>query len=104
MLNKFVGLVILALSTILSMESLDCAAESFCKSKFLRHNFLLMQVTTRRTQGAEKALVPRWNDSVSKLPGVGKETINKLKDLHAVGFTHPLGSYKITTGELSTIS
>ena len=57
-------------------------------------------MTTRRTQGAEKALVPRWNDPVSKLPGVGKETCNKLKDLHGAGLETPLLNYRIATGEL----
>ena len=57
------------------------------------------QVTTRRTQGAEKALVPTWNDSVSKLPGVGKETFNKLKDLRTAGLTYPLADYRIATGD-----
>jgi len=54
-------------------------------------------VTTRRTQGAEKALVPTWNDSVSKLPGVGKETFNKLKDLRSAGLAYPLHDYRIAT-------
>ena len=56
-------------------------------------------MTTRRTQGAEKALVPTWNDSVSKLPGVGKETFNKLKDLQGAGLTYPLADYRIATGD-----
>ena len=55
-------------------------------------------MTTRRTQGAEKALVPRWNDPVSKLPGVGKETCNKLRDLHGAGLETPLLNYSIVTG------
>lgn len=57
-----------------------------------------VQVTTRRTQGAEKALVPRWDDSVSKLPGVGKETFAKLKDLKAAGLEAQLDNYRIQTG------
>lgn len=60
------------------------------------------QVTTRRTQGAEKALVPTWNDSVSKLPGVGKETFNKLKDLRSAGLAYPLHDYRIATGDPSS--
>ena len=58
-----------------------------------------LQVTTRRTQGAEKALVPRWDDSVNKLPGVGKETFSKLKDLKIAGLSTPLENYRITTGK-----
>ena len=60
--------------------------------------FRKCQVTTRRTQGAEKALVPKWSDPVSRLPGVGKETINKLKDLHLAGLRTPVQNYKILTG------
>ena len=60
-----------------------------------------LQVTTRRTQGAEKAVVPRWTDPVSKLPGVGKETCNKLKDLHSAGLATPLQNYRIVTGNMA---
>ena len=63
-----------------------------------------MQVTTRRTQGAEKALIPQWDDAVNKLPGVGKETHAKLKNLKSAGLATPLANYHIQTGTLSLLS
>ena len=42
--------------------------------------------------------MPRWDDSVNKLPGVGKETFSKLKDLKIAGLSTPLANYRITTG------
>lgn len=56
------------------------------------------QVTTRRTQGAEKAVIPCEDDPVNKLPGVGKETHAKLKNLQAAGLDYPLPNYHITRG------
>ena len=36
---------------------------------------------------------------MSKLPGVGKETFSKLKDLKLAGLSTPLDNYRILTGE-----
>ena len=41
-----------------------------------------VQVTTTR-QNVRKPEIPLVTDSVSKLQAIGKETINKLKDIHA---------------------
>ena len=68
-----------------------------------------VQVTTTR-QNVRKPEIPLVTDSVSKLQAIGKETINKLKDIHAAAgastnrddvemleeFTHDCNS--VTTG------
>lgn len=36
---------------------------------------------------------------MNKIPGVGKETSNKLKDLHTAGLATPLLNYRINTGK-----
>ena len=61
---------------------------------------MTLQVTTRRTQGAEKAVIPTEDDPVNKLPGVGKETHTKLKNLEAAGIEYPLQNYNILKGML----
>lgn len=48
----------------------------------------VMQVTTIRSS-SRKPEIPLVSDSVSKLQSIGKETVAKLKDIHAAALASP---------------